>query len=142
MRRINWGRREADNKMVNIKRSIQRLVPQYRVVTSGSDCSCHIDDDCDCMPSLYLTERGCTGFGGGHWTYTDETCPKSIDSWGKAYWCEFLGLPGFWAMGEEDAAETLRDRLDSMCQCANINGVNNKRAEALIAELNSTKENN
>lgn len=35
----------------------------------------------------------------------------------------------------------LRNRIDMAAQPANINGVNNKRAEALIAELN-LKENN
>lgn len=123
--------------MVDIKRSIQRLVPKYRVMTSAVSCSCHSDVVCECMPSMYLTMDGMTGYGSAHWTYTDETCPKDVNCDGKAYWCAFLGLEPFWAMGEEDAGETLRNRLDMIGQCANINGVNNKRAEALIAELNA-----
>lgn len=121
--------------MINVKRSIERLVPKFRVMTSSSTCSCHVDDSCDCMPSLYLTMNGLTGYGAAHWTYTDETCPKAVDSWGKAYWCSFLCLEPFWAMGEDDAGEILRNRLDMAGQPANINGINNKRAEALIAEL-------
>lgn len=121
--------------MVDIKCSIQRLVPNYRVLTSRSVCSCQ--ESCDCMPSMYLTMDGLTGYGAAHWTYTDETCPEGVETWGKAYWCAFLGLAPFWAMGEDDAGETLRDRLDIAGIPANINGINNKRAEALILELNS-----
>ena len=119
--------------------NINKIVPQFMVRQGLGDCECHINDSCDCMPELILTRNGLAGFGVGHWTYTDETCPKSIDSWGKAYWCEFLGLPGFWAMGEDDAAETLLEHLDMMGQSATINFRNTKQASAVIAELEKNK---
>lgn len=118
---------------------IRKIVPQFMVRQGLGDCGCHINDSCDCMPELILTRNGLSGFGVGHWTYTDDTCPADIDDGGKAYWCEFLGLPGFWAMGEDDAAETLLGRLDMMGQSATINFRNTKQASAVIAEREKNK---
>lgn len=118
---------------------IRKIVPQYMVRQGLGDCECHINDSCDCMPELILTKNGLGGQGVAYWTYTDETCPPSIDDAGKAYWCEFLGLPGFWAMGEDDAAETLLERLDMMGQSATINFRNTKQASVVIAELEKNK---
>ncbi|MGL5281319.1 MAG: hypothetical protein ACRC8W_06085 [Plesiomonas shigelloides] len=118
---------------------IRKIVPQYMVRQGLGDCECHINDSCDCMPELILTKNGLGGQGVAYWTYTDDTCPADIDDAGKAYWCEFLGLPGFWATGEDDAAETLLARLDSMGQCATVNFRNTKQASEVIAELEKNK---
>lgn len=118
---------------------IRKIVPQYMVRQGLGDCECHINDSCDCMPELILTKNGLGGQGVAYWTYTDDICPADIDDAGKAYWCEFLGLPGFWAMGEDDAAETLLARLDSMGQCATVNFRNTKQASEVIAELEKNK---
>ncbi|QYC52626.1 hypothetical protein [Salmonella phage SSBI34] len=119
--------------------NIRKIVPQYFIREDIGNCYCHIDDICDCMPDLILSKNGLTGYGLGRWTYTDETCPPSIDEAGKAYWCEFLGLPGFWAMGETDAAETLLKRLDTMGLCATVNFQNTKQAQDVINELEKNK---
>lgn len=73
------------------------------VKLSDSTCSC--EDNCDCVPPLYLLKNGRTGYGQAIWTYHDDRAK------GLMYWCEFLGLAGFWATDHVDAAEKLRDRL-------------------------------
>ena len=125
--------------MLNVKKAFKANVPHYVIRESISSCSCDIDANCDCMPSLYCTMDGYTGYGAAHWTYTDETCPDSISDAGKAYFCNFLGLAPFWATGEMDAAETLRDRLDAVGIRANVQYRNNKHAADFLADLEDRK---
>ena len=120
---------------VNVKKSIQCLIPHYVVRESISPCSCHADDVYECMPDIYLTVDNCTGYGSAFWTYTDETCPSGVDDHGKAYYCTFQGLVPFWACGETDIAEKLREKLDMASQPASVNYVYNKKAESLIEEI-------
>lgn len=108
--------------------SVKHIYPHYVVRGGTGDCDCHIDVSCDCMPELLLTKNGSTGFGIANWTYTDDTCPRHKDDSGKAYWCEFLGLPGFWAIGETDAADELRTILDNMGIAASVQYRDNREA--------------
>lgn len=120
---------------MNVQRAFKRNVPHYVLRQSSSACSCDIDSTCDCMPDLYLTENGYTGFGSAFWTYADETCPANIADSGKAYYCNFLGLQPFWAMGEDDAAETIRKVMDLSKIAVNVNFKNNKRADEVLARI-------
>lgn len=124
---------------MNIKRIIDASIPTYVVMESSSDCGCRDDETCDCVPSLYLTVGGLSGYGSAHWTYSDETCPVSIDHFGKAYWCNFLAQNPFWSSGVDDAAQRLREILDRTGQYAKVNGVYNKCAEQLIKTLENNQ---
>lgn len=73
------------------------------VKLDDSDCGC--EDSCSCVPALYLLKDGRAGYGQAVWTYHED------QSKGLMYWCEFLGLAGYWATDMMDAAEQLRDRL-------------------------------
>lgn len=116
--------------------NIKRLIPHYVLRSDSIDCECDIDECCDCMPDLVLTKDGSMGYGVGCWVMADETCPASINDYGRAYWCEFLGLPGFWACGEDDAAQSLSLMLDRMGFPANVNFAFNSTAERFKKENN------
>lgn len=116
--------------------NIKALFPHYMVREEAVlDCDCDEGSICECMPGLVLTRNGLGGQGMANWTYTDDTCPRHKDDHGKAYWCEFLGLPGFWAIGETDAADELRIRLNNMGFPANVNYVDNDCATKLKESL-------
>lgn len=114
--------------------NIEKLIPHYIVREAAASCNCHIDDTCDCMPSLYVSNGQVNGYGSAHWTYTDESCPVSVAYCGMAYWCSFLGFAPFWATGEMDAAEKLSSILDNMGIAAKVNFRHNKKAEEFLAE--------
>lgn len=115
--------------------NIRKIVPQYHLREAIGHCDCYDGDVCDCMPELILTKNGLSGYGMAHWTYTDETCPRHIDHYGKAYWCEFLGMKGFWAMGENDAAETILQYLQTVGVAATVNFVNTDLADKIMKDL-------
>lgn len=122
--------------MVMVKKAFKCLVPHYVLRESLSTCTCHIDDECECMPDLYLTQDGYSGYGSAFWTYADETCPEDVQDAGKAYYCKFCSVEPFWAMGETDAVEKYRELLDLNNVAANVNYQNNKKADAVLKSLN------
>ena len=113
---------------------VNNIYPHYVVREDSMSCNCN-DEVCECVPSLYLTKNDLSGFGMASWTYTDDTCPRHKDDNGKAYWCEFLGLPGFWAIGETDAADELRIILDRMGVAASVQYVDNVEATKVKAYI-------
>ena len=115
------------------------LFPHYVVRQNICDCECDTDDNCDCMPNLYLTNNNIQGYGVAHWTYIDETCPPESADGNKSYFCNFLGLPPFWACGEIEAAEKLTALIDNLGYAASIQYVNNKAAERLLKEVQETR---
>lgn len=116
--------------------NIKSIIPHYVLRDDVSACECHLDDECDCMDDIILTKDGSSGYGIARWVMTDASCPAEIDDYGRAYWCEFLGLPGFWACGETDAAETLNRTLNNMGFPANVNYCFNENAVKFMKEHN------
>ena len=120
---------------MNIK-NIKSIIPHYVLRTDVSACECDLEANCDCMDDLVLYKDNMSGYGMARWVESDETCPADIDDYGRAYWCEFLGLPGFWACGEDDAAQRLNTILSNMGFPANVNYCFNYKAEKFMKENN------
>ncbi|MCJ8601025.1 hypothetical protein MWH03_00325 [Klebsiella pneumoniae] len=81
----------------------QAMKPIHFVVMQGELCNC--EEHCDCEPPLYLFKDGLRGYGQATWTYHEDQRN------GLMYWCDFLGLAGYWARDVEEAVTQLRSRL-------------------------------